>query len=221
MKNSSIHITGSREQWFLLLVLLTPFRELFLVLSIMYTVYLALRREYVLAVMVFVSFFIYLSGFPSVALLLFGGVLVFSGLLGRRFLFVLGVLSSLTVTYYALREVAGDYVTGLTEAVKTSGSTGILGFHLIIVLTVFAYVLAGLDWFKDSRIAGFIRENPHGFPAVLFLVFLVSAAVYLGLGDEGLANVYAELAYYSLVISVSLALPLLREDDEYRGGSDA
>ena len=219
MENHGNPIIGNGESWLLLLVLLTPFRELFLVVGAAYAVYFALRKKYVMTSVVGVSWFVLLLGFPLGSLVLLGGFVVFLGLWGRRFLFAFGALSSLVVTYYALGEAAGGYIGGLIENVRGSGSTGVLGFHMVIVLTVFASALAGLDWFRDSRVAGFLRENPHGFPAVLFLVFLVVAAVYLGLGDEGLANVYAELAYYSLVVSVSLAVPLLREEDDGSGGN--
>ena len=45
-------------------------------------------------------------------------------------------------------------------------------------------------------------EDPSIAAAVVFMLFLVSAAVELGLGYEALANRLAELAYISLVIAV-------------------
>ena len=147
-----------------------------------------------------------------------GGLLVAWGLFRRRFLLSSGFVLGFLVVYYALGDVVGrGYLSGLRESLESGGSTGVLGFHLVLLVSVFVYGVSCLDWFAGSRVAGFFRENPHGFPALLFVVLLVVAAVYLGLGDEGVANVYAELAYYSLVVSVSLAVPLLREEDEDDG----
>ena len=62
-------------------------------------------------------------------------------------------------------------------------------------------------------------ESP-GLPfAATFMILLVIAAAMLALGNEDLANRFAEVAYYNLVIAVILQLiAVVRESRRSRGG---
>jgi hypothetical protein len=48
--------------------------------------------------------------------------------------------------------------------------------------------------------------------ALVFIILLVMAAIYLALGNESYANVLAEYAYYSLVASVILMLIVVAKE---------
>ncbi|MEB3755311.1 MAG: hypothetical protein GSR79_00395 [Desulfurococcales archaeon] len=205
--------------WFLLFVLLLPLRMVFLVVGFLFVVYFLWRRLFLLGGVVVVSLVLVWFGVSLGSLVLLGGLLVAWGLFRRRFLLSFGFVLGFVVVYFALGDVVGrGYLGGLRESLGSGGSTGVLGFHLVLLVSVFVYGVSCLDWFAGSRVAGYFRENPHGFPALLFVLLIVVAAVYLGLGDEGVANVFAELAYYSLVLSVSLAVSLLGAEGEEGDG---
>lgn len=72
---------------------------------------------------------------------------------------------------------------------------------------------------SSSRSPAWFERNPGAPFVVAFIFVLVVAAVSLALGHEDLANDFATVAYYFLVIGVILQLVALAIEGRRSGGS--
>lgn len=143
-----------------------------------------------------------------VGLIVLTGYMITSLIAVRKPLLLLGVALSVLLTYQVLElsHTVTDYLFVLGMFFVRNGYE-FVGIHIIVLLTVIVYVSMSSSFFKDTRIGRYITENPGAYPIIQFIVLLLYAAVQLTYGREVLANKYAELAYYSLVVGVALSIP--------------
>ena len=70
------------------------------------------------------------------------------------------------------------------------------------------------------KVPSWVKENP-GAPFIIgFMIELIAAAISLSLGYEDLANDFAEIAYYFLVIGVILQLIAFVIEERRSKGSE-
>ncbi|GEM_PF-5849317 len=62
-----------------------------------------------------------------------------------------------------------------------------------------------VKWLIETACEEF-KENPGRPFIIAFMILLIIAAIFLALGNEFLANKFAEYAYYNLVLGVVLQL---------------
>ncbi|MHA1594146.1 MAG: hypothetical protein ACTSXX_05315 [Candidatus Baldrarchaeia archaeon] len=81
---------------------------------------------------------------------------------------------------------------------------------------MFSYAEAGGERDFKSSLIRYFKEN-LGAPFVMaFMALLITAAVFLAVGDEDFANTLAVYAYYNLVIGVVLQLVALVRSERGR-----
>ncbi len=201
------------ERYFLVfLVMITPLYPLVSVLTSAYLLFLLRKRDVFHSVSLGASIGLGLAGLGSASMIILVINLLLDTVFSRRYLFFLGTILSSLVTYYVLGYTTSvqGYISCLAKYIS-QGQYELMGIHIVLLYVVLVLTIFKHPWFHGSRIAHYFNENQQAFPAILFMALLVTAASYLAVGNEALANKLAELGYYSLVIAVMLALAGLRE----------
>lgn len=193
-----------------LALLLSPLwpLDIILLLSLSVYMYYSFERNSLLPVGISIIYVVLSSTNYYVAgLIVLAGYVVVVLIAMKRFLLSLGVVFSALLTYQVLKlaHMVVDYLLFLRRFFEESGYE-VIGIHIIVLLTVFIYVSMSSSLFRDTRIGRYLTENPGAYPTIQFMTLLVYAAVQLAYGKEALANKYAELAYYSLVVGVALSI---------------
>jgi len=204
----------------ILTVFIAPIHPLELIPLIAIAVYLFLRAVRIPLLYAVVVLYIVLS---SVSLRI--GVIVlttFVLLLStyvRRFWLALGSLMLSAVSYYILGYSMDiySYVNALAGYISGRGYEA-MGIYIALLPILIVYIAMYTQFFRDTRIGGYIVSNPGSYPVIQFMALLIYVAILLALGNESLANRYAEIAYYSLVIGVVLLLKQVVSEDESSSG---
>ncbi len=191
--------------------LLSPLWPLDIILLVSLSVYMyyRFRRDSLLLVGVSIVYAVSsFTGYYVIGLILLAGFVVIVLASEKKFLLSLGVVFSALLTYQVLKlsHMVTDYLLVFKRFLVENGYEAV-GIHIVVLLTVFIYVSMSTSFFRDTRIGRYFTENPGAYPVIQFMVLLVYAAVLLAYGNEALANKYAELAYYSLVVGVALSIP--------------
>ncbi|MCD6095567.1 MAG: hypothetical protein J7J99_03270 [Thermoprotei archaeon] len=115
---------------------------------------------------------------------------------------IIAAISGIITFYHGVRSVYG-----ILYGLRRWYSSGEITLALLYTLTSFTslyYVI--LMNTHITPIRKYVRENPGGPLIILFMLFLVTAAMELAKGSENIANRCAEVAYYYLVAGVILQL---------------
>ncbi|MET1160005.1 MAG: hypothetical protein ABWW65_03500 [Thermoprotei archaeon] len=205
----------------ILTLLLLPLHPLELLLLAVILVYASIKLGklvlfYVVSVVyAILSFTIIYAGFFFLAIYVLL-LIAYS----KRYYLLAGAIAISVVSYIVLGYSAwiSDYYSVLAGYVAGE-SYEVVGIHLVVLSFVAVYTLMYTPYFRVTRIGSHIVGNPEAYPVALFILLLICAAVLLAFGNEYMANKYAELAYYSLVIGVILALKHTLEERE-RGSTE-
>ena len=111
---------------------------------------------------------------------------------------VLGGIVGIITYCYGIRTIHG-VIYELKEWYVT-GEPNLTLFYLLISMTSLYYLL--LVNTHIVKIRRYVRENPGGPLIIMFMMFLIAAAIELAKGLETIANRCAEIAYYYLVAGV-------------------
>jgi len=192
----------------ILTVFTAPMHPLELLLLIATTIYLTLRAGrnpllYAVAVLNIVLSLVSLR-IGVVALAAFALLL---SIYVRRFWLALGGLVLSALSYYMLgcSTDIHSYANALAGYMSGRGC-GVMGVYLALLPILLVYTAMYTPLFKGTKIGRYVVSNPGSYPVIQFMALLIYAAVLLALGNESLANRYAEVAYYSLVTGVALLL---------------
>ena len=115
---------------------------------------------------------------------------------------IIAAISGIITFYHGVRSVYG-----ILYGLRRWYSSGEITLALLYTLTSFTslyYVILMNTHITPVR--KYVRENPGGPLIILFMLFLVTAAMELAKGSENIANRCAEVAYYYLVAGVILQL---------------
>jgi len=115
---------------------------------------------------------------------------------------IIAAICGVITFYYGIRSVYG-ILYGLRRW-YSSGEITIALLYVLVTSTSLYYVI--LMNTHISPIRKYVRENPGGPLVILFMLFLIIAAIELAKGRENTANRCAEVAYYYLVAGVVLQL---------------
>jgi len=204
----------------ILTVFTAPMHPLELLPLIAVTVYLTLRAGRVPLLYAVAVLYIVLS---SVSLRIGVAILAaFTLLLSiyvRRFWLALGGLTLSALSYYMLGCSTDIYsYANALAGYMSGGGCEAMGVYLALLPILVVYTAMYTPFFRGTRIGGYIVSNPGSYPVIQFMVLLIYAAVLLALGNESLANRYAEVAYYSLVVGVVLLLKQVASENEGSSG---
>ncbi len=103
-------------------------------------------------------------------------------------------------------------------------STSLLPLYVTILINALAITLVKFVS-RPLRIGEGLSSKsailtPQAIPTLVFITLLISAAALLALGKEDKANKLAELAYYSLVMAVCLAIYDVVKSSKEDGGGE-
>jgi len=137
----------------------------------------------------------------------------------RRFWLALGGLVLSALSYYMLGFSTDiySYANALAGYIS-GGGCRVMGVYLALLPILVVYTAMYTPSFRGTRIGRYLVSNPGSYPVIQFMTLLIYAAVLLALGDESLANRYAEVAYYSLVTGVALLLKQVVSEKEGSSG---
>jgi len=203
----------------ILTVFIAPIHPLELTPLIAITIYLSLRAGripmlYAVAVLYIVLSFVSLR----IGVIVLTAFVLLLSIYIRRFWLALGGLVLSAVSYYILGFSTDiysiySYVNALVSYMSGRGCEA-MGIYLALLSILLVFTTMYTPFFRDTRIGGYIVSNPGSYPVIQFMVLLIYAAILLALGNESLANRYAETAYYSLVVGVVLLLKQVAYEEE-------
>ncbi len=118
---------------------------------------------------------------------------------------------SLASTYFMMGAWGlPEYVAGFRAWWSGStSSSSLIPAHFVLAFTSLSVTYTSGLKVRGGRwgaVADYLRENPGAVPVIAFMALLLTAAAWLAMGLEGVANKAAELAYYFLVAGVALQL---------------
>lgn len=210
----SIKKTASLEHsvyLYLFLTTLSILHPLDKILLLIYTiVYATILRKYSIAtgLTTIIYYTLYFLGYHIYSILFIVLYTLILSILSKKKILALAIMFVGLVTYFALTDnvlTVNDYGDALRKWID-NGIFWWIPLHLVIASIVFENTLIRIPFVRDSRLSKYFIETPGAIPVVHFIVFLITASIYLALGTEALANRLTELAYYSLVIGVSLEI---------------
>jgi len=126
---------------------------------------------------------------------------------------IIAAISGIITFYCGIRSVYG-----ILYGLRRWYSSGEITLALLYILTSFTslYYVVLMNT-HVAPIRKYVRENPGGPLIILFMLFLVVAAMELAKGSENIANRCAEVAYYYLVAGVILQLLYTIREERKKG----
>jgi len=213
LRISDTQLRGTASDLILIASLLRPLSPTYLVINALVITMALTSRNLVITIASIVSTVaLVINGFvgvvTSVIIALIIKVITYRRLSIKDYGLLITSLTPLPLLHSGITSFT-TYVLALQEWVISKTPTNELTSLYLVVLINFLLI-----WFVNTlwRIKGigkFLAENVGALPAILFMALLIGAAALLALGDEVGANKLAELAYYSLVISVAIQIALV------------
>ncbi len=210
----SIKKTASLEYsvyLYLFLTTLSIMHPLDKILLVVYTIVYAitLRKYSIVTVFTTIVYYVlYFLGYPIYSILSITLYTLVLSIFSKKKILALAIVFTGLVVYFALIDNVLT-LSGYGDALRKWINDDVfwwIPIHLIIASIVFENTIVRIPFIRDSRVSKYFIETPGAIPVIHFIVFLITAAIYLALEAEALANRLAELAYYSLVIGVSLEI---------------